>query len=533
MASQTGHFDVVIIGAGPCGVTAANLLGSQGIDTLVVDKAADVLPIPRAIGMCNEGARILQGIGLYQRALQDMRLIDKVRFLATGGQEIFHADTGAQVNGFAEQHMFYQPHLERQLRDGLQRHPSVQLETACECLQIDQLDSGVRLWLKDAQGRRRQVTCQYLLAADGARSTVRKVLGLDFKGKTYAQDWLILDVGKDPCPNHELVFLCDPRRPGVTMSAPFGKRRWEFLIKDGESHQQMLSDASVRQLLEPWGDAKAMQVERRAVYTFHARVAERFRDGRVFLLGDAAHITPPFAGQGMMAGLRDAHNLSWKLAAVLRGRLGEQILDSYDRERRPQARQVIDFARFVGVTILPQRRWSASLRDGVFRGLKWLGLHSENKGLRLKKPCNHINGSRWAHLWRGRALHLGIEIPQQPLFDEQGRVVSLDAHLAGQFHLIGADCDPLRFLADSTLQRWRQLDGRSLTIASRPKVGALSDSRGDYRWLAGRRPVVLVRPDRMMVLRCSPRQLDRQLNRYLDSIGCQPELDSHYLSPAY
>ncbi len=157
------------------------------------------------------------------------------------------------------------------------------------------------------------------MAADGAGSMVRKAIGQDFKGSTYAEEWLIVDAERPDQALDDIEFVCDPRRPTPHMPAPGHRERWEFMLHPGESRERMEEEGTVRTLLAPYGNVSDMTITRKAVYRFHARTCERFSVGRVFLVGDAAHVTPPFVGQGLVAGLRDAANLSWKLAWVLRG----------------------------------------------------------------------------------------------------------------------------------------------------------------------------------------------------------------------
>tara|TARA_R110001592_G_scaffold229659_4_gene486336 strand:+ start:191 stop:1792 length:1602 start_codon:yes stop_codon:yes gene_type:complete len=533
MTAIAKHYQVLIVGAGPCGVTAANLLGSYGIRTLIIDKEQAVVEIPRAIGMCEEGARIVNALGLYDTIISDMVPIDRVRFTTKCKRTIFHSDMNNTKNGYREQQTLYQPLLEAQLRKGLSRYDCVELRSGIECMQIQQTDHGAAAWLKELGGKRHKISCDYVMAADGARSTIRKMSGFGFAGKTYRQDWLILDVAKDPCPSSEIEFFYEAGRPGVTLPAPFGKRRWEFELAADDSHTEMLSDDMMRNLLSPWGRAEDMEVERKAIYSFHARTAQRFQNGRVFLMGDAAHITPPFAGQGMMAGMRDAYNLSWKIASVLQGKLAPKFLESYHRERRPQVHQIIAFARLVGSVILPKRAATIALRDSMFKAGEWLGLHSEKKGLGLKKLPSHINGPLIHHYIRSAISGLGVEVPQYPLRDAAGDYVLLDRELRGCFQLLSYRCNPLQYLSANTLSRWQRLGGGQVEIESSGGA-SLKDVDDSYRLLFKNRPsVIVVRPDKMMVLRSKPKHLDRDLNRYLDSISCSSAVAAGYLHGAY
>lgn len=538
------HYDVIIIGAGPCGVIAANMLGRSEVETLIIDKSADIHMQPRAIGMCEEGCRVMDAAGLLSDYMQQMIEIPQVIFNDKNNDMLFCADMSELSNGYSGLYTFYQPALERHMRAALTQHHSVDLASNAECLQVEDFPDSVRVRLSTPEGVI-NVSCRYLVASDGARSVVRKSFGIGFKGKTYAQDWLIVDVKKDPLPRADVAFLCDPRRPGVTLPAPGGRRRWEFVIKSSDSATRMHSDEKVAQLLQPWGDAKSMVVERKAIYRFHSRIAKQFRRGNVFLLGDAAHLTPPFAGQGMMAGFRDAHNLSWKLSAVLKGQLDEIILDSYERERLPQARQVIRFAEFVGYIILPQKKWLAAGRDWLIRSTRMLGLQSPDKSITLRKIVNHINGSLANHLTQCLGRPLGIQFPQWPLKDNEGQRRLSDSFLSEQFYLLGFGCRAEDFLSDSTRQRWRSIAGKTLVINRADPIGLKSvginsgkvnyiatnscasgeviDCDSHYAELFKRGAnIIVIRPDKMMVINCDKVLLNKRLNKYLDSIGCQP-----------
>lgn len=200
---------------------------------------------------------------------------------------------------------------------------------------FEQTRDGVSLSITDGRGGAETLGCDYLVACDGASSPTRRALGIAMRGDTYQQRWLIVDICGTKEEYHHTRVFCDPARPGITLPGPNGTRRFEFMVHANEDDEAIRSEESVRNLIAAVGPDREAPIRRRVVYTFHARIAERWRSGRVFLAGDAAHLSPPFAGQGMNSGVRDSHNLSWKLAAVLRGVLGDGVLDSYEQERAP------------------------------------------------------------------------------------------------------------------------------------------------------------------------------------------------------
>ena len=173
-------------------------------------------------------------------------------------------------------------------------------------------------------------------------------------------DVLVDDYARLPDAN---LQICDPERPTTCVLMGEGRHRWEFMIKPGETPEQVSDDAFIARLLAPWNVDGAVRMERKAVYTFSARIAEQWRDRRVLLAGDAAHQTPPFAGQGMCSGLRDAANLAWKLAAVIRGEVADDLLDTYQPERAPNLRATIDMAIMMGRMVCTTSKWSAFVRD--------------------------------------------------------------------------------------------------------------------------------------------------------------------------
>ena len=333
------------------------------------------------------------------------------------------------------------------LRAKLARYPTVEIRLGVALESFVDDGRQVRACLTRADGTQWQVRARYLVGVDGANSLVRRLLGLDFEGCTFPQDWLIVDALDVPNPVDHCEFICDPRRPTPHMVAPGGRQRWEFMLKPGERPEEMERPESVRRLLAPWCDVDQIRVERTAVYRFQAREARVFSAGRCFLAGDAAHVTPPFAGQGLVAGLRDVANLAWKLAWVVRGQANERILDSYDAERRPHARKIINLARFLGLLVMPSNRAAAFVVHGLMRAIRLLpagrALFDELK----VKPTNTFDTGLFWRDKRTERLRAGSTLPQGWVRTATGNTPILsDDALGLDWALIGVGVDPTAYL---------------------------------------------------------------------------------------
>jgi len=516
------NYDVVIVGAGPCGVSAANMLGQYGISTLVIDKAGDIVTHPRAVGMCEEGSRIMDTLGVLEDPELNFLQINSIQFHNKIRESVFHADTYAPKNGHSIIRTFHQPDLEKCLRKSLAKWPSVELATASELVDFKDSDHGVELSVKQA-GELIKLKSRFLLACDGASSPVRQKLNIGFAGATYPQDWMILDVDNNPQASSEIIFSINPQRPSVTLPGPDNKRRWEFVVKKEDNPDELFKEQNLKKLIGQWGDVANMKVSRKAVYSFHARTADHYQQGNVFLMGDAAHITPPFAGQGMMAGFRDGYNLCWKLKSVLKKELNPSVLDSYQVERIPQSKQVIKFAQTMGSVILPQNPAVAKIRDGIIKILGGLGLHSKHKGIPMEKIPNHINGAYLKHTVVSKLFKTGTDLPQYILHKDDKPVLS-DKLIDSSFYLLGWQVNPEKLLDEKTLARWHSMAGKKATFtheAKEEEASMLINPGQEFKkLLASGKRILVVRPDKMMVINCSAKSINRKLNKYMDRVGC-------------
>ncbi|MBN8502151.1 MAG: bifunctional 3-(3-hydroxy-phenyl)propionate/3-hydroxycinnamic acid hydroxylase, partial [Sphingomonadales bacterium] len=358
--------DVLIAGGGPTGVTLALLLAKAGVTVIVADKAAEIYPLPRAAHLDHETMRILQAAGVADDVARTSRTTGRYDFLTAGGEVLLRFDGSDQIGpgGWPGANMIHQPSVEAALRAELSATSGAVLHTRWEVRSFADDGTGVTATIATPEGER-EVRARYLVGADGARSPVREACGIVFDDLGFEEPWLVVDtIVTDPSrlPAANLQ-ICDPARPTTCVLMGQGRHRWEFMLMPGETADEISSDASVERLLEPWNVAGAVTLERRAVYTFQARIAAHWRKGRVLLAGDAAHQTPPFAGQGMCSGLRDAANLAWKLHAVTRGGASDSLLDTYQTERGPNLRATIDMAVMMGRTVCTTDPAAAAIRD--------------------------------------------------------------------------------------------------------------------------------------------------------------------------
>jgi len=540
MKSLPKSVDVLIIGAGPVGMAAANLLASHGINGILVDRAEQIFEQPRAIALDNEALRILQWAGLDEHSFQRMG-IGSVLFKSPLFGEIARINAAGVIDCHPKLVTFFQPELEAALHKRLRQRGGFSLHRGISLSHSQQTQQGVEAHLSDKEGNQHVITCQFLIAADGANSSVRKSLGLDFKGgKKYDEDWLIVDVkdihgSKIKSAQDHIEFICDPKRAVPHMPAPGDRERWEFKLRKDEDPKKLMEDQSINKLLSPWFPHHDARIERKAVYRFQAKTAPKFSKGSIFLIGDAAHVTPPFAGQGLVAGLRDAANLSWKIASVLKGASHSHILDSYDLERRPHAKAMVKLAVLTGKVVMPQNKIAALVTHGLVKLMSCLPYF---KGLLQEleiKPENAF--SKGLFISGGQRIKRGHPIMQTPLQNIDGRTLNSDDVAAGKFRIMGFGFDPSLHLSSQMKSRWQAFGGEIIQVCHRQQVlnrpnqtCCWEDRQGDLLpnsvpmgWL------VIVRPDQIVMHDGPIENAENMTEQVLEKMGFSQQ--EQYVTP--
>ncbi|GAQ59788.1 bifunctional 3-(3-hydroxy-phenyl)propionate/3-hydroxycinnamic acid hydroxylase [Streptomyces scabiei] len=516
---------VAVVGAGPVGVTVANYLGLYGVRTLLIDRGEEIIDYPRAVGMDDECLRSFQGIGLAEEMLGDMIQNVPLKMFAANGHCLADIRPDTREFGWPRRNIFMQQLAERTLRAGLGRHPHVRLLLGHELRRVEQDGAEARLHVTGPEGSPVRVRAEYVVAADGGRSTVREQLGIPLSGDTHPRKWVVVECDNDPLDAPYTGLHGDPRRPYVCLDLPYNYRRWEFMLFPGEDAEAMLRPGKVHELLAPHvPDPTALNIIRARVYTHHSRVADRFVDGRICLVGDAAHLMPPWAGQGMNTGIRDATNAAWKLAAVVTGRAHPRILATYDTERREHARAMVRLSDAIGRFLSPTNTAVARARDTVVRGLTvappvrdWL-VHMRFKPVPRYTEGIMLHGRRPVR----RNSPVGRMFVQPRVETADGRVLRLDETLGEWFALIGYGNDPLVHLDAGSRAFWDRLGTRYLTVVESRSGRSRTERRtsvtdsvtvedvdGTLRdWFAEHRGgIAVVRPDRYLAALTDPRDL--------------------------
>ncbi|MEV0042389.1 bifunctional 3-(3-hydroxy-phenyl)propionate/3-hydroxycinnamic acid hydroxylase [Nocardia rhamnosiphila] len=527
-------YEVVIVGLGPTGLTLANLLGRRGIEVLVLEREPEYYGLARAVYTDDEGLRIFQTAGVADELAADMNVDSTVQWVRGNGKVLAQFNETARPLGWPISNFLYQPYLENSLERALDRYPHVTVRRGRAVTDFDQ--GGEFVDIEHAgcagagYGKREPVTdprtaervrARFLVGCDGGRSIVRARLGIEMSGTSFPERWLVVDLkaceGVDAFRHLPYFdFVCEPGLPIVSCPQPGGHHRFEFMLRKEQTKEEMEDPETVRRHIARYVDPDEVEVLRRLVYTFNAVVADRWRDGRILIAGDAAHMTPQFIGQGMNSGVRDADNLSWKLTTILRHGADPAILDSYETERRPHAEAMIDLSVFNKNLVSVDNAALARARDiGLMTAIRIPGLGSWIKAAKMKPRPRFRRG---AYLGLPRPWVRGVEgmlAPQPEIRTYEGKHRRLDDTLGLGFALLGYGVDPRRALSAADLATLHALDATFVAVyprGGRPQ-GKPGDGRDDIvdiedhtdtltRWFrkSGVRPggVVVLRPDRFV-----------------------------------
>lgn len=499
---STVDCDVLVVGSGPVGLTTALLLGRRGLRVTVVDRKTTAYTQPRAVHFDDEVARLFADAGLADWIVRCTQPADIYGCHNAAGEILLHFDwTGPGPSGWPMASMFYQPALEAALAKAAEALGGLTLLRGHEAVDIAQDTRQVRLTVRNESGHASVVTAGWLVGCDGANSFVRNRLGIEMTDLGFSYDWLIVDAV--PHENREWnpvnLQICDAARPTTVVSGGPGRRRWEFMCMEGESAEDLNRAERAWQLLAPWNLTPGNCIlERHAIYTFQARWADTWRDGRVLLAGDSAHLMPPFAGQGMRSGIRDAANLSWKLDLILRGLAAPALLDSYGPERSAHVQHAIGVSVEIGKVICVTDANAAAGRDAFMIGqgadpakiLPPLPPPALTDGVLHRDPAGAV------------APGAGL-LTAQPRVTHQGRTGLLDQVLGAPGFVLACTAAPATLLGAEDRAFLDMIGARVLHVVASGSAAAegdadmVVDTDGAYlpQLAAAGHLAVLVRPD--------------------------------------
>jgi 3-(3-hydroxy-phenyl)propionate hydroxylase len=540
MELETVRTDILVVGAGPTGLTLANILGQGGVATLLVERKDSTVDEPRAVSIDDESLRTMQAIGLAAPVLENVVTGYGVHYLtAPAGRCFAKVEPTASDFGYPRRNAFRQPLFEATLREGLRRFASVDLRFGHTLDTFTQDDQGVCAIVQRKDGSRLRVLANYLVGSDGGRSPVREMLAIPMAGSTFKSRWLVVDTENDDDPFWQTRVYCDARRPVVDVPGPHRTRRYEVLIHPHENADEAMSEARVAQLLHPFRQGRPADIVRKVVYTFHARMAGKWRAGRVFLAGDAAHLTPPYAGQGLNSGIRDAHNLGWKLVARMGGTLSDAALDSYEAERRPHAWALIRLALNLGKVMAPRSRLHAFLIHAFFTLTGYIPpVRDYFLQMKFKPKPRYADGLLGPDT--GGPGARGRMFPQPLVHTLDGREVLLDELIGHRYALVSYHADSAAPGLAAPL--WPQLGAACIGVVARREDAATLpagwiaaiDSAGALRqFFAGQQSkTLLLRPDRYVAGAFAAHEEVRFAAHFGERLGLAPAFGTHS-APAY
>lgn len=460
--------EVLIVGLGPVGAALAVYLGSMGVSAIAIERDTCVYPLPRAAHLDHETMRLLHLAGGAEAVSKASQPLSSYEFRNAAGDLLmgFKPSGDLAPTGWPWSSMFHQPTLEHALRTRLAEMSTVSMRLGHALKTHETAGAGIVAQVESGEDVY-EIAARFIVGCDGGNSTVRRKAGVEFDDMGFDEPWLVIDtVLKNGVTRLSTIGFqhCDPARPVTSMPMAPGRHRFEIMLLPGEKPEDVVSDEAIAAMIAPYADASALDVERRAVYRFHALIAKRWRMGPVILAGDAAHQMPPFLGQGLCSGTRDAAGLAWKIEAVLRGRGGERLLDSYQAEREPHVRMITEMAVAMGRVVCTQDPEAARQRDEQMLAAPEAARTS---------PLLSVEGLK------SGILESGGGIAPDPGFD-------------------GGRLDDAAGYAALLIVREENDASRAFAAAGGfvARFGALSDKAGHLAALTGEAPALLVRPDR-------------------------------------
>lgn len=536
IADKSVDVDVLVVGAGPVGLTIANFLGMYGIQTLVVDSRSTLIDYPRGVGIDDESLRAFQAAGLIDQVSPHTVPNQILRFVNADNKLLAEIAPTAKPFGWPRRNGFVQPLVDAELLSGLQRFPDVEVRWSHTLVSYDDAGDKVIATVQDSSGAVSAITSRYVVGSDGGRSLTRRLMGVSFDGTTSSTRWLVVDIRNDPLGTPNIYVGADPSRPYVSVSIAHGIRRFEFMIKPDETEAQADDPDFVATLLAPFiDDPASLEIIRSRVYTHHSRIAANFRCGRVLLAGDAAHLMPVWQGQGYNSGIRDAVNLGWKLAAVIKGLAEDTLLDSYDAERRTHAQAMINLSTLVGKVISPTNSWLAAARDIVLLNLSRLpGLKSYIVEMRFKPMPRYDRGAIMHNVGSDRSRSpVGRLLPQPRVDTRRERDILLDDALGTWFVVAAWNTNPARVLDAEAFAAWKAIGARFVAFRpltelhwkddDHPDVHVVGDRNGDLKAFFDehRESILFIRPDRVVAGACMTQHGSVLTRSLIDALSLQ------------
>ena len=487
--------DFLVVGAGPVGLVTAILLGREGWHVAVVEKWPSRYPMPRACTIDHEALRILQAAGVMR---EHADLFEPSRG-ERGGYQIRNGEgellrainwNRPAESGWANVNGFYQPDLEAVLESMAHALPSVELRRGWSAAAIDQDEDSITLTVfrTNDHSQHDVLRARWLVGADGANSVVRELAGIESVDTGFEADWLVVDY--QPLDHRQwdafVTQYCDPVQPATAVNSGPGRRRFEFMRRADVSADELGRMETAWKLMEPWGvTPETARLERHAVYTFRGRWAQEWRRGRIFLAGDSAHLMPPFLGQGMCSGLRDASSLAWRLSLVESGRASESILDSYGTERGGHVQEIIAEAVALGKVICELDPLRAAERDADMRAAL-----NDPEAVTVEPPHPRLGQPSITEAGDDNAGRLSV----QARVEANGLVGLFDDVVGGAWQLIGLDAEAMVDVSAELRTWFEDLGGTATALAV---DGGVRDIDGEYRaWFEAHGcSLLLARPD--------------------------------------